>query len=98
MHPSIRQIKDAVCDEFAITGRELDGPDRKRVFARPRQVAIVLTLEMVPRATLQYVGRNFGRHHTTVLSAKRHIPVAINKEPGLAESIARLRARLAVQP
>lgn len=89
---SVRQIQEAVCREFSITFAQMLSPDRKRAFARPRQIAMFLAREFT---ALSYpdLGRAFCRDHCTVLHA---IETVQNLDPAgaYAQSVHALREEI----
>lgn len=78
LHPSIPDIKRAVCAEFAITRTEMDSARREAHLVAPRHFAIALTRRLTGRS-LPFIGRHFGnRDHTTVLHAVRKMQGVID--------------------
>ncbi len=77
MTPSLSDIKNATVEYYRdrrITVKDLDGPARVREVARPRQVAMYLSLALTTHS-MPKIGRAFARHHTTVLHARRAVEV-----------------------
>lgn len=67
-------IKRIVADHFELTPAHLESPRRTAELARPRQIAMVLARELLPRKSLPDIGRAFGnRDHTTVMHAVRAV-------------------------
>lgn len=89
--PSISAIEQAVCAHMKVTPEELRGQSRQRRFARPRQVAMTLYVEMAGKS-LPYVGKHFGRDHTTVLHAQRRIAEIVAEKLHFARLVDTIRA------
>lgn len=73
---SIKRIKEAVCRRYGVTIADLEGPSRKKRYAKPRQVAMALSYRKLRSQgySLPMIGRHFGgRDHTTVLYAYRKL-------------------------
>lgn len=94
-HVSVDHIMNAVAQEFGVAIGDLKGPRRQRAITIPRQVAMSLIRDLT-HESLPQIGQCFGgRDHTTVINAVRRVEDLKGAVPGLAERIARLRARLA---
>jgi hypothetical protein len=92
--PAIIAIKRAVAAEFGIDVRAIEGPNRSRRFAWPRQVAMYLARDLTQRSTTE-IGRAFGgRDHTTVIYAEREVSGRLERDSNLVAALARLRNRL----
>lgn len=66
---NIDNIQRVVCEFFQIAHRDLVGPKRTRIFARPRQLAMGLARELTDESFPE-IGQAFGgRDHTTVMHA-----------------------------
>jgi chromosomal replication initiator protein len=91
---SIRQIKEVVCDHFAITMQEMESARRTKSIVLPRMVAMYLSKELTGKS-LPEIGRRFGgRDHTTVLHSVRTIPVKMKSDEKLAAQVVAVRAAL----
>ena len=62
-------IQDTVAQWFRIPKDMLRSERRAVRFARPRQVAMWMTVKLMPLRSLPRIGRDFDRDHTTVLHA-----------------------------
>lgn len=70
MFGHIQIIQDETARAFGIPAHAMTSPRRARSWARPRQVAMYISKEIVAAASLPAIGRAFGnRDHTTVLHA-----------------------------
>lgn len=88
------QIKRAVCGHFGIDASTMTSAARNRHLVRPRQIAMYLCREIAGRSYPE-IGRLFGnRDHTTALYACRKIKSLMQSDPGLAATVATLRASL----
>jgi Bacterial dnaA protein helix-turn-helix len=69
--PPYRRIIECTALEFGLNSIVLAGPQRTRLVATARQLAMWICLTLIPDASLNDVGRRFGRRdHSTVLHAK----------------------------
>lgn len=80
--PTIRQIQHLVRQEFGLS-EHVFLHDPSRSVARVRQIAMWLAFKLTTKS-LYALGREFERHHTTVLGNIRRIDdfVFDAKEPG----------------
>ena len=94
-----RKIKNAVAAEFGIDAKMIDSQDRSTKIARARMVAAYLCRTTItPEISLPNIGRQFGRHHTTVLHAMRRVPELAGTHPKFAALVERCRASIADGP
>jgi chromosomal replication initiation ATPase DnaA len=64
----IRFIQQATADHYDIKVSDIKGPSRKRVFAWPRHVAMLLSRRHNPNKSFPEIARSFGnRDHTTIM-------------------------------
>lgn len=77
---AIAAVKERVGTFYHITRSELEGMNRERRFAWPRQVAMTLARELTSKS-LPQIGAAFYRDHTTVLHAIQnvHYRTALNE-------------------
>ncbi len=65
---TLRQIKQAVADEFGMTPEDLESPSREDKYAVPRHYAMLLCVELTDY-TYGQIGAAFGnRNHATVIA------------------------------
>ncbi len=88
------QIIEAVANHFGITVSELHGRSRRRVVARPRQIAMYLMREETEASLPQIGERLGGRDHTTVLYGCERITDLIEEDPDLRREVMSLRQYL----
>ena len=89
---SIWQIKDAVARRFnLINGIPLK--NNSQVYALPRHIAMYLSRELIG-ASFPDIGRAFGKHHTTVLSACRNVKEMEGKDMKIRQLLTALRQEL----
>lgn len=70
---TVSDCRHLVGEWYRIPKAVMIGPDRRRKYARPRQMAMVLAREATG-ASLPRIGTHFGgRDHTTVIHARRRI-------------------------
>lgn len=70
MNPTLKDVEAAVCIVYGFTTRQLKGSGAKRLFCRPRQLAMHLARNVTSQSYPQ-IGAFFGRDHTTVIHADR---------------------------
>jgi len=91
----IGAIKRAVAVEAGITVQEIEGQNRSPHLARPRMVAMYLSRELGgPRNSFPYIGTQFGRDHSTILSGVRRVAELIEAEPAFAQFVFRCKKRV----
>ncbi len=84
---TIDEIQRKVSEYYNVSMRELVGPRRARMVARPRQVAMYLAKQMTTRS-LPDIGRKFGnRDHTTVIHAVRKITQLYESDTNMQEDV-----------
>lgn len=81
---TIAEIKCAVAAYYGLTVNQLCGPERARIYSRPRQVAMFLARKMTGRS-LPEIGRAFQRDHSTVLHS---LGAVSTRDDMLAEALA----------
>lgn len=69
-----------VCDAYGVTMAQLKGRSALQQIALARHVLMFMLLTRTPMSSLA-VGRFFGRHHTTVLSARDKIAGFMGNSP-----------------
>jgi chromosomal replication initiator protein len=65
-HINIEQIQKIVAEHFKLRVAELKSQNNARRIAEPRQIAMYLSRQLI-KASLPEIGKEFGKHHTTVL-------------------------------
>jgi hypothetical protein len=92
--PAIIAIKRAVAAEFGVTVEMLDGQNRSRRVAQPRQVGMYLARHLTQQSSA-VIGRAFGgRDPSTVLQAVSRIEDRISRGGDLAAVVYRMSERL----
>ena len=66
----IDNVITIVCNEFSVTAGQIKTNCRKREFVEPRQICMYF-LSKHTLLTLKNIGIVFGRHHSTVIDAKK---------------------------
>jgi len=92
-----QSIKGTVAGYFGVTARDLAGRSRHRRYAHPRRVAMYLMREMTDM-TLDEVGQELRRDHTTVIYGVGVIKAEIARNPASAAQLESLRELLKAQP
>jgi len=83
-------IKRAACSVFEVTKSDLEGKRKFQKLVRARQVGMYLAREMTSKSFPQ-IGIAFGgRHHTTVLYARRKMVEDLRVEPELVADMERV--------
>lgn len=91
----IAQVQEVVGNYYRLTRQELLGECRERRLALPRQIAIALAFEFVPRTSTTAMGRLFGgRDHSTVIHAVERVEEWSRKSGVVARDLEKLRRRL----
>lgn len=89
---TIQTIQHVTADYFGISVEDLRGPKRTREFVRPRQIAMVLSVDILGKS-LPLVGRHFNRDHTTVLHAQKAV-AKLPKDNRFARAVCEVRNRV----
>lgn len=91
--PSIQDVQAAVAKAFGMAPLRLIGPQRGKALVLARHVAMYLCRETTGR-TLQDIGREFRRDHSTVTYGIRRIATARERDLGLNRILERLLDQL----
>lgn len=82
---SIENIQKVVVEYFRIPQKELIGPKRTRIYARPRQIAMGLARELT-NDSFPDIGEAFGgRDHSTVMHACEKVRELCQTDPAFNE-------------
>ena len=88
--PTVKRIQAEVAAFYGLKPIDMLYDCRARRVARPRQLAMWLACRLTVRS-LGDIGRRFGgKHHTTVLHARRKIDALRETDPVLRDAIDRL--------
>lgn len=94
----ISDVEQAVCRRFQLTKEDLRSQSRRRVFARPRQIAMYLCRELT-KASYPKIGRYFGdRDHTTIIHGRRRIAQLLRETNTMAGDVEGVREILQLLP
>jgi chromosomal replication initiation ATPase DnaA len=91
--PSLREILDAVCEDFEIDAEAVRRGGRNRELATVRACVCFLARELT-LATFVEIGRLLNRHHTSALAGQRRIARQLAREKTLAGRLRRIRFAL----
>ena len=95
---TIASIQSRVAAHYGLTDADMRSQCRKRVVARPRQVAMYLARRMTDKS-LPFIGRRFGgRDHTTVIHAIRAVEAIAETDTTFAADVTRLRLDFLLDP
>jgi chromosomal replication initiator protein len=87
------RIAEIVASRFHLTPAALASRSRRREVLLPRQIAMVLCMQHTD-ASVEQIGRIFGRSHPAVTNAARALEVALSARPALREPLAEIRAEI----
>ncbi len=91
---SVENIQKVVCEYFRIPLKELTGPKRTRIYARPRQMAMGLARELTGDSYPE-IGMAFGgRDHSTVMHACEKVQSLRNQDPSFNDDYKNLHRLL----
>lgn len=91
--PSLRPIAEAVAEFYDLTYEALLERRRRLRTAVPRHVVMLLAYETSDLG-ISEIGRQMGRHHTTVLHGLRRIRTAIERDEEIRADVDELRAKV----
>jgi len=83
---NLTEIKNLVCQHYKINSEELVSTSRQKRIALPRKLAIYLAKRYL-NLSLTELGKNFHRHHTTILNALNSIEKEIRKREFLSREV-----------
>jgi chromosomal replication initiator protein len=93
----IRDVQRAVAERFEIPLRKMWERDAHRGIARPRQVSMVLAVELTGKSNI-LVGRyHGGRDHSTIWHARKRIAALVQTDAELAAKMDEIRERFRPQ-
>jgi chromosomal replication initiator protein len=91
---SIDQIQDVVVQFYGLPGDAMRSRRRTAAIANARQIAMFIAREMTG-LSLSEIGKRFGgRDHTTVLHAVEKVKLDAERDPTVADAIARLKKQI----
>ena len=91
---TMKQIQRATCEQFKVGRVDMLAHCRMAHLVEPRHVAMYLSRKIAGR-TLQQIGSEFGRHHTSVMGACRGVESRLSEGRGdTAERVAAVEAAL----
>ncbi|QCE32100.1 chromosomal replication initiator protein DnaA [Acetobacteraceae bacterium] len=93
----IDEIKRLVGDEWNVRLAQMNGKQRSKKIARPRQVAMYLS-KVLTRHSLPEIGKKFERDHTTVMHAIRRVEQEMAEDPDFAEKVEQVQRMLKTGP
>ena len=93
----IKAIKKAVARRYKIKVADLEGPSRREIYSKPRQIAMYLVRELTSMS-LNDIGLVFGgKDHTTVMHADRKIRKLMAEKHAVYNQVTELTARIKQQ-
>ncbi len=91
---SIDDIQKSVSEHYDIRLADMTSRRRPANIAFPRQIAMYLSREMTKTSLIEIGDAFGGRDHGTVIHAHKKVAQMVNQEPGLRETLARLKSQL----
>ena len=91
--PTVNEVLIVVAAEYGIKSRDLCSRNRQAPLVRQRHVAMYLATHLCGRS-LPEVGRQMGFDHSSVIHGRDKVVLRLKTEPGLAETIERLKAQI----
>jgi len=83
---SIDLIKQLVCNEFAISEKDIMSKSRKRIIVKPRQVAMFLAKKYTDQP-IKIIGSSFKKYHATAIYSVNAIEKELKQKGVLSEQI-----------
>ena len=94
-HATLQGIIELVCVHYGVSTKDLQSKRRPQSLTVPRQVGMYLARRLT-RHSLEEIGGYFGgRDHTTVMYAVEKVTRSVATDPGFADLLRSLEARLA---
>jgi chromosomal replication initiator protein len=90
VRPSVRIIQDTVCEHYRLPATVMASRLRTDAVAQARSIAMVLCLELTKMGS-QEIGRQFGKHHSTVIYAQKRITQLMETEINFKNEVEMLR-------
>lgn len=91
---SLQDIRTKVAEYYSVRESDLVSKSRKRMFARPRQIAMCLSKELTNHS-LPEIGESFGgRDHTTVIHACKKVDELIRNDEVIGDDYRKLARSL----
>lgn len=85
---TVEQVQRAVAEHYDVRIADLRGRSRQRQIVRPRQIAMHLCKDLIPRMSLGDIGDAFGgKDHTTVLYSCEQVALKLKADDGLRQTI-----------
>lgn len=85
-------IFHVVCEQYGIPREALVGKERKRLYSRPRQMAMYLLRHMTGKS-YPNIGRIMGKDHTTVFHGVRAVDRRASKDKEQAALVVDLECK-----
>lgn len=86
------QVIAAVAEFFHLSSNDLTGRGRKKEVVEPRQIAMYLLREVL-ELSYPYIGKKFGRDHTTVIHSVEKITQEVNRNSPINQKISSIVER-----
>src|SRR5689334_5810050 len=91
---TIAKIQAAVADYYGISPIHMNSKSKDRNHVYPRQMAMLLSRELV-KASLTQIAIRFGRDHTTVMHSIKAVQKRVKENDNTEAEYVTLRAKLA---
>jgi chromosomal replication initiator protein len=89
----IKKIIKTIAEFYEISEKELISNSRKREYLKPRQVAMYFLREEL-KCSFPFIGRKFGKDHTTALHAYHKILKDLKNDENLVEELKEIKERI----
>jgi chromosomal replication initiator protein len=89
----VKKIIKTIAEFYEISEKELISNSRKREYLKPRQVAMYLLREEL-KCSFPFIGRKFGKDHTTAIHAYQKILKDLKNDENLVEELKEIKERL----
>ena len=93
----IADIKQAVAKHYGVSVLALEGPNRHRSIARPRQVAMWLARRLTYHSTPTIAKHLGGRDHSTIVVGSQRIDDLIQTDPRMWDNVRAILEKLEVE-
>jgi chromosomal replication initiator protein len=90
---SMKKIIKTVAEFYDISEKELLSNSRKREYVKPRQIAMYLLREEL-KTSFPFIGRKFGKDHTTAIHAWQKISNELKNNGNLVDELVNIRGKI----
>lgn len=91
---TVEKIKDRVAKEFEVTVSSMESAERKKKISMARSMAMTLASDLIPGLSLNDIGREFNKDHSSVHDAIKRTRQRIAEDPEYSSTFQRLTLSL----